>query len=94
MRSIPDTDFRIEFDSRLTERAVMLGIAGHPREPEYRTARESLYRVARGEGRERGFDLFHRRWFQQIRLDHTVVAALRERPRLMQGTLARIMQEI
>ncbi len=85
--NIPDTDFRVEFDSRLMEKAVMLGIEGHPGEPEYRKAREALYRVARGEKRERGFDRLHRQWFQQIGLDHTVAAALGERPRLLQRTL-------
>jgi hypothetical protein len=87
MSSIPDIGFRIEFDSHLMEKAVMLGIEGHPREPHYRQAREALYRVVRGEKREQGFERLHRQWFQQIGLDRTVVAALQERPRLLQGTL-------
>ena len=73
------TPFKIEYDARLVEEAVMLRIAGHPDEEQLRAGRDRIYEIADEDLREQRFRDFHSTWFERLKLGHPVAAALRER---------------
>ncbi|MDA2933026.1 hypothetical protein MYX82_01645, partial [Acidobacteria bacterium AH-259-D05] len=79
-------NFRLEFDPRLMEEAVMLRSAGHPQEAEFRRSRNPIYGMRDAEERDAQFQQFHQRWFVRLDLGGNVMTALREQPLLMRNT--------
>ncbi|MFQ5929707.1 MAG: hypothetical protein ACE5MK_08400 [Acidobacteriota bacterium] len=78
--------FRLEFDNRLMEEAVMLRMAGHAQEGEFRRLRDRIYDLPNEEEREKQFNQLHQQWFLRLDLGHSVGRALGEQPLLMRNT--------
>lgn len=82
----PADDYRLEFDPQLMEETVMLNTSGHPREAEFRQARDAIYPLKDPEEKDAQFNQLHRQWFMRLDLGRRVMIALREQPALMQNT--------
>lgn len=68
------------FDPGLVEEVVLLRIARHADEHEFRRARNRLYLLAEGEQREHAFQELHATWFMRLGLAQPIHTALGELP--------------
>jgi hypothetical protein len=68
----------LEFDPALAEEAVQLALKGSTRRGAFNRERERAYAEADPERRDRAFLEIHSRWFEALRLDQPVRAAIRE----------------
>ena len=76
----------MQFDARLVEEAVLLSIAGHPEERQFRKLRDRIYEIEDAEQRERQFQECHAEWFQLLGLNRPLRIAFEENPPLREKT--------
>lgn len=74
----------LSFSPDLVEEAVLRAIVGHPDEPDFRRARDPLYRLP-AEEREEAFARIHETWFERLGLGEPLRWALGELPELAAG---------
>ena len=77
--------FRVEYDPRLVEEAVLLRMDDDPEEPKFRRVRDRIYELPEGEERERRFQKFHAECFERLQLGRPVTESLDEQPVLLQS---------
>ena len=82
----PAPPYRLEFDPRLMEDAVLLRISGHIQEAEFHQERERIYEIRDEEKRDKRFREFHQQWFVRLDLAHAVESALDDYPLLTRDT--------
>jgi hypothetical protein len=82
----PAPPYRLEFDPRLMEDAVLLRVSGHAQEAEFHQERERIYDIADEEKRDKRFHQLHQQWFIRLDLAHTVESALGDYPLLGRDT--------
>ena len=82
----PALPYRLEFDPRLMEDAVQLGIGGHAQEAEFHRERERIYEIRDEEKRDQRFNELHQQWFIRLDLAHAVERALDDYPLLKRDT--------
>ena len=84
--SQPAPPYRLEFDPRLMEGAVLLRISDHTQEAEFHQERERIYEIRDEEKRDQRFCELHQRWFVRLDLAHAVESALGDYPLLKRDT--------
>lgn len=84
MNQRPAAPPSIEYDPRLVEEAVLLALAGHLEEPDFRAERDAVYEVSDAAARERRFLALHARWFERLELHEPLRAALNDQPLVME----------
>jgi len=85
--SRPDSAlFRIDYEARLVEEAVLSFMAHHADYPHFRRELDQLYGIEDMEHRDAGFRTFHSSWFLQLGLGRAVETALGERPIIARST--------
>ncbi len=82
----PAPPYRLEFDPRLMEDAVLLGINGHAQEAEFHQEREQIYEIRDEEKRDKRFRELHQQWFVRLDLADAVEGALGDYPLLKRDT--------
>ncbi len=76
----------LQFDTRLMEETVLLAIAGYQEERRFRKERDGIYEIEDIDEREKRFEECHAAWFQYLRLDRPLLAALAEQSVLRERT--------
>lgn len=72
--------FRIDYDARLAEEAVLLAMKSHEEYHRFRSHLDRLYEMQDAEERDTQFRAFHTSWFARLKLGQPVKIALNERP--------------
>lgn len=80
------TPFRIDYDARLVEAAVLLTMASHADRVRFRLELDRLYDVQDVEERDSRFRAFHSSWFVELELGQPLEFALGERPIIARST--------
>ncbi|HEX9653701.1 MAG TPA: hypothetical protein VGA99_08315 [bacterium] len=68
--------YRIEYQPRLIEEAVLRAITGHTGERRFRKERDRVYVLADADAREETFQALHQQWYEHLRLAAPLEAAL------------------
>ncbi len=82
----PAPSYRLEFDPRLMEDAVLLRISGHSQETEFHQERERIYEIRDEERRDKRFSELYQQWFVRLALAQAVESALDDYPLLKRDT--------
>ena len=82
----PAPPYRLEFDPRLMEDAVLLRISGHAQETEFHQERERIYEIRDEEKQGKRFSELHQQWFVRLELALAVESALGDYPLLKRDT--------
>lgn len=80
------SNFRVDYETRLVEEAVLRVMPGRPEEGAFRQARDHLYELGDPDERDQAFCTFHGQWFQRLGLCQPLEETLAERPILSQET--------
>jgi len=84
-RRLMAVSFRVEYEPRLVEAAVLAAVRGGLEERVFLQERDRVYEIADVEAREATFSALHARWFERLALDGPLRLALDERPEITAG---------
>lgn len=80
------TGFRVDYDPRLVEEAVLRAIRDAAEEPSFRAERDRIYELQDAEEQEAVFRTVHAQWFVRLGLGRPIEQAFEERPSLTAST--------